>query len=89
MNTTFNFNPDDKRMQLAALLQDPTQPYKSYGGPMGTPGGSGGGMGAFNAMMMKIAMKKMGETQPGAPVEEKSMPYDPASQNFTPSTSNY
>lgn len=86
MNSTynFNFNPDEKRMQLAALLQDPTQPYRKYSGPLGAPGGSGG-MGAFNDMMMKRAMQKMGETQPGAPVVDRSTQYDPSSQNFTPS----
>lgn len=67
MNSTYNFNPDDKRMQLAALLQDPTQPYRKYSGPLGAPGGSGGGMDAFKNMMMKMAMQNMGRTQPGAP----------------------
>ena len=43
MNSSYNFNPDDKRMQLAALLQDPTQPYQKYRGPLGTPAGSSGG----------------------------------------------
>lgn len=87
MNSSYNFNPDEKRMQLAALLQDPTQPYRKYGGPLGTPGGAGGGMGAFNDMMMKKMMQqKMNGTQPGAPVEDRSTQYDPSSQNFTPST---
>jgi hypothetical protein len=86
MNSTYNFNPEEKRMQLAAMLQDPTQPYKRYSGPMGAPGGSGGGMGAFNDMMMKMAMQKMGGTQPGAPVVDRSTQYNPSSQNFTPST---
>ena len=81
MNSTYNFNPDDKRMQLAAMLQDPTQPYKRYSGPMGAPKSGGGGMGSFNDMMMKRIM----QTQPGAPVVEKSTQYDPNSQNFTPS----
>ena len=40
MNTFHNFNPDEKRMQLAALLEDPTQPYKKYSGPRGAPAGS-------------------------------------------------
>ena len=64
MNSTYNFNPDDKRMQLAAMLQDPTQPYKRYNGPMGAPK-SGGGMGGLNDMLMKMAMQR--NTQPGAP----------------------
>ena len=81
MNSSYNFNPDDKRMQLAALLQDPTQPYQKYRGPLGTPVGSGGGM---NDMMMKMMMQKAG-TQPGAPVVDRSAPYDQNSQNFTPS----
>ena len=80
MNSSYNFNPDDKRMQLAALLQDPTQPYQKYRGPLGTPA-SGGGM---NDMMMKMMMQKAG-TQPGAPVVDRSAPYNPNSQNFTPS----
>jgi hypothetical protein len=54
MNSTYNFNPDEKRMQLAALLQDPTQPYKRYSGPMGAPKSGGGGM---NDMMMKMMMQ--------------------------------
>jgi hypothetical protein len=82
MNSSYNFNPDDKRMQLAALLQDPTQPYQKYRGPLGTPAGSGGGM---NDMMMKMLMQKNAGTQPGAPVVDRSAPYDPNSQNFTPS----
>jgi len=61
MNSTYNFNPDDKRMQLAALLQDPTQPYKRYSGPMGAPKSGGGGM---NDMIMKMIMQKMGGMQP-------------------------
>lgn len=63
MNSTYNFNPDDKRMQLAALLQDPTQPYKRYSGPMGAPKSGGGGM---NDMIMKMMMQNRG-AQPGAP----------------------
>jgi hypothetical protein len=77
MNSTYNFNPDDKRMQLAAMLQDPTQPYKRYSGPMGAPKSGGGGM---NDMIMKMMMQNR-----GAPVVEKSTQYDPSSQNFTPS----
>jgi hypothetical protein len=76
MNSTYNFNPDEKRVQLAALLQDPTQPYKRYSGPMGAPK-SGGGM---NDMIMKMMMQNR-----GAPVVDKSTQYDPNSQNFTPS----
>ena len=87
MNSTYNFNPDDKRLQLAALLQDPTQPYRKYNGPLGAPGGSGGGMGGINDMMMrKMMQQKMNGTQPGAPVEDRSTQYNPNSQNFTPST---
>ena len=86
MNTTFNFNPDDKRMQLAALLQDPTQPYQRAKNPMGAPSS---GMGGLNDMMMKMLMQKNAGTQPGAPVADRSAPYNPNSQNFTPSTSNY
>jgi hypothetical protein len=77
MNSTYNFNPEEKRMQLAALLQDPTQPYKRYSGPMGAPKSGGGGM---NDMIMKMIMQNR-----GAPVVEKSTQYDPNSQNFTPS----
>ena len=80
MNSSYNFNPDDKRMQLAALLQDPTQPYQKYRGPLGTLAGGGG----MNDMMMKMMMQKAG-TQPGAPVVDRSASYDPNSQNFTPS----
>ena len=81
MNSSYNFNPDDKRMQLAALLQDPTQPYQRAKNPMGAPSS---GMGGLNDMMMKMMMQKAG-TQPGAPVADRSAPYDPNSQNFTPS----
>ena len=65
MNDSYNFNPDEKRVQLAALLQDPTQPYRKYSGPLGAPGGSGSGMGGLNDMLMKMAMQR--GTQPGAP----------------------
>ena len=77
MNSTYNFNPEEKRMQLAALLKDPTQPYKRYSGPMGAPKSGGGGM---DDMIMKMIMQNR-----GAPVVEKSTQYDPNSQNFTPS----
>ena len=80
MNESYNFNPDEKRVQLAAMLQDPTQPYQKYKGPLGAAA-SGGGM---NSKLLEMMMKPK-----KAPVEEKSMPYDPASQDFTPSTSNY
>ena len=77
MNSMFNFNPDEKRVQLAALLQDPTQPYRKYSGPLGA--GPSAGM---NSEIMKMLMQ---DKPKKAPVEEKSMQYDPASQNFTPS----
>lgn len=78
MNQAYNFNPDDKRIQLAALLQDPTQPYQKYKGPMGGPAPSGG-------KMMEMMMNEMMKKKP-APITEKSSIYDPASENFTPST---
>jgi hypothetical protein len=37
MNTIYNFNPDEKRMRLAAMLQDQTTPYRRYKGPLGAP----------------------------------------------------
>jgi hypothetical protein len=75
----FNFNPDEKRVQLAALLQDPTQPYRKYSGPLGAGSSAGGGMSSdIMKMLMQDKPKK-------APVEEKSTQYDPNSQNFTPS----
>ena len=77
MNSMFNFNPDEKRVQLAALLQDPTQPYQKYKGPLGA--GASAGM---NSDIMKMLMQ---DKQKKAPVVEKSTQYDPASQNFTPS----
>ena len=77
MNSTYNFNPDEKRVQLATLLQDPTQPYRKYSGPLGA--GPSGGM---NSEIMKMLMQ---DKQKKAPVVEKSTQYDPASQNFTPS----
>ena len=77
MNSIFNFNPDEKRVQLAALLQDPTQPYRKYSGPLGA--GPSAGM---NSDIMKMLMQ---DKQKKAPVVEKSTQYDPASQNFTPS----
>ena len=79
MNSMFNFNPDEKRVQLAALLQDPTQPYRKYSGPLGAKPSAGGGM---SSDIMKMLMQ---DKQKKAPVEEKSTQYDPASQNFTPS----
>lgn len=77
MNSMFNFNPDEKRVQLAALLQDPTQPYRKYSGPLGAGPSSG-----MSSDIMKMLMK---DKQKKAPVVEKSTQYDPASQNFTPS----
>ena len=77
MNSMFNFNPDEMRVQLAALLQDPTQPYRKYSGPLGA--GPSAGM---NSEIMKMLMQ---DKQKKAPVVEKSTQYDPASQNFTPS----
>ena len=77
MNSMFNVNPDEKRVQLAALLQDPTQPYRKYSGPLGA--GPSAGM---NSEIMKMLMQ---DKQKKAPVVEKSTQYDPASQNFTPS----
>jgi hypothetical protein len=68
----FNFNPDEKRVQLAALLQDPTQPYQKYKGPLGAGPSAGGGM---NSEIMKMLMQD----------KQKKAPDDPASQNFTPS----
>ena len=79
MNSMFNFNPDEKRVQLAALLQDPTQPYRKYSGPLGAGASAGGGM---SSDIMKMLMQ---DKQKKAPVVEKSTQYDPASQNFTPS----
>jgi hypothetical protein len=73
----FNFNPDEKRVQLAALLQDPTQPYRKYSGPLGAGSSAG-----TNSEIMKMLMQ---DKQKKAPVVEKSTQYDPASQNFTPS----
>ena len=77
MNSAYNFNPDDKRMQLAALLQDPTQPYQRYKGPMVAPSSGG-------TKMMEMMMNEMMKKRP-APIVDKSSIYDPASQNFTPS----
>jgi len=79
MNSTYNFNPDEKRVQLAALLQDPTQPYQKYKGPLGAKPSAGVGM---NSEIMKMLMQ---DKQKKAPVVEKSTQYDPNSQNFTPS----
>ncbi len=77
MNSMFNFNPDEKRVQLAALLQDPTQPYRKYSGPLGA--GPSAGM---NSEIMKMLIQ---DKPKKAPVVEKSTQYDPNSQNFTPS----
>lgn len=60
MNSSYNFNPDDKRMQLAALLQDPTQPYQRAKNPMGTPS-SGGGMNDLMKQAMLDWAKKQAE----------------------------
>ena len=79
MNSTYNFNPDEKRVQLAALLQDPTQPYRKYSGPLGAGPSAGGGM---NSEIMKMLMQ---DKPKKAPIVEKSTQYDPNSQNFTPS----
>lgn len=74
MNELYNFNPDDKRIRLADLLQDMTQPYQKYRGPMSSAP-SGPDLGKLLQLMDK--MNK-------APVVDKSTPYDPQSQVFTP-----
>jgi hypothetical protein len=67
MNTYHNFNPDEKRMALAALLQDPTQvPQDTFKMP-GTPA-SGMGMGLMD--MAKMMKKKDLFSQAPAPVFE-------------------
>ena len=44
MNKYYNFNPDEKRMALAALLQNPEQmPQDTFKMP-GTPAGMGMGL---------------------------------------------
>lgn len=74
MNELYNFNPDEKRMALAALLQNSAIPYQRYKGPMGSPPGMMGGLGEL--------MKNMKRRSPfeQAPVEDRSTMYDPASQ---------
>ena len=60
MNSSYNFNPDDKRMQLAALLQDPTQPYQRAKNTMGSPS-SGGSMNDLMKQAMLDWAKKQAE----------------------------
>lgn len=65
MNQYHNFNPDEKRMALAALLQNPEQmPQDTFKMP-GTPV-AGGGMGLMD--MAKMMKKKDPFSQ--APVSE-------------------
>ncbi len=67
MNQYYNFNPDEKRMALAALLQDPMQvPQDTFKMP-GTPA-SGMGMGLMD--MAKMMKKKDPFSQAPAPVFE-------------------
>ena len=66
MNTYHNFNPDEKRMALAALLQNPEQmPQDTFKMP-GTPAGMG--MGLMD--MAKMIKKKDPFSQAPAPVFE-------------------
>ena len=66
MNKYHNFNPDEKRMALAALLQDPMQvPQDTFKMP-GTPAGMG--MGLMD--MAKMMKKKDSFSQAPAPVFE-------------------
>jgi len=66
MNTYHNFNPDEKRMALAALLQDPMQvPQDTFKMP-GTPAGMG--MGLMD--LAKMMKKKDPFSQAPAPVFE-------------------
>ena len=67
MNQYHNFNPDEKRMALAALLQNPDQmPQDTFKMP-GTPA-SGMGMGLMD--MAKMMKKKDPFSQAPAPVFE-------------------
>lgn len=67
MNQYHNFNPDEKRMALAALLQNPEQmPQDTFKIP-GTPA-SGMGMGLMD--MAKMMKKKDPFSQAPAPVFE-------------------
>ena len=67
MNQYHNFNPDEKRMALAALLQNPEQmPQDTFKMP-GTPA-SGMGMGLMD--MVKMMKKKDPFSQAPAPVFE-------------------
>ena len=67
MNQYHNFNPDEKRMALAALLQNPEQmPQDTFKMP-GTPA-SGMGMGLMD--MAKMMKKKDPFSQAPAPVFE-------------------
>jgi len=75
MNETYNFNPDEKRMALAALLQNSASPYQRYKGPMGSPS-SAGMMGSLGEMMKNMKRSQFQQ----APVEDRSTTYDPASQ---------
>lgn len=67
MNQYHNFNPDEKRMALAALLQNPEQmPQDTFKMP-GTPA-SGMGMGLMD--MVNMMKKKDPFSQAPAPVFE-------------------
>ena len=77
MNELYNFNPDEKRMALAALLQNSASPYQRYKGPMGSPS-SAGMMGGLSEMMKY--MKRSPYEQAPSPVDDRSTMYDPASQ---------
>ena len=74
-NKFYNFNPDELRMRLAALLQDPTTPYQRYKGSMGAPESKGNGL-DFE-QMMKIIAKGI-QTQDPAPVDVRYVPPNPS-----------
>ena len=75
MNEYHNFNPDELRVRLAALLQDPTTPYQRYKGPLGAPESKG--MGLDFDKMLKNIVKRI-PTQAPAPVEDRYVPPDPS-----------
>lgn len=74
-NKFYNFNPDELRMRLAALLQDPTTPYERYKGSMGAPESKGNGL-DFDQLMKNIA--KEFQPQDPAPVEDRYVPPNPS-----------
>lgn len=75
MNEIYNFTPDEKRMQIAALLQEPNYTYQKYKGPLAQPLSLGLDKDALKSIADKFANDKTEPVPAGLepyPPEKKS-----------------